>query len=235
MGRSPAKKGNPLCLCLLAVGAILVAATGPIHGADLPGGARKNRHLVYLTLDGGPSAAFSAKVLPVLDAHRCHVTWFVVGEHLIKDRSAAGVIARAGHKLEVHTWSHRSLTTLDNATITKEIRYTAGTIFEQTGHRPSLVRPPYGDHDRRTDMLIVALGYRTVMWDIDYPDYHGGRPEDLVRSITGRVWPGAIVLLHVTRLTWQALPALLIELDKKGYQYALLPKGGPQIYGSQGK
>jgi len=201
---------------------LLVARPHPMPHQPSHLSTRAAGRVIYLTFDGGPSAEFNARALPVLDRHNCRATWFVVGEHLIKDEHAAGQISRAGHEIEVHTWTHRRLTRLTDATIVKEIRLTAGTIFEQTGQRPRFLRPPYGDHDRRIDRIVNALGYRVVMWDVDFPDYKRGPPADEARAIVKAVRPGAIVLLHVTRRTWQALPDLLSRLDRLGYGYGLI-------------
>lgn len=177
---------------------------------------------IYLTIDGGPSPEFSEIVLPVMQAHQCRVTWFVVGEHMMRHVWAARDLVRAGHEVEIHTWTHKPLTQLTNDEVLMEVEQCAAMIREWTGETPLFIRPPYGDHNARTDAIIRGLGYRVVMWDAEYPDFQPGTPDRLIESIAKQARPGAVVLLHVTRLTWKALPGLLNRLDRMGYRYGLL-------------
>jgi peptidoglycan-N-acetylglucosamine deacetylase len=180
------------------------------------------RRIVYLTFDGGPSAGFTARILPILKKHNCRVTCFVVGKYLMEDRRAAGQLNREGNEIEIHTWTHPFLTRLKDARIQTEVQWTADTILKQTGRHATLVRPPYGDHNARTDAVIDKMGYKVVMWQVSCGDFALKDPRQVVELISRRVRPGSVVLLHVTRVTWKALPALLTRLDKMGYSYGLL-------------
>lgn len=186
--------------------------------------------VIYITLDGGPSQDFSDIVLPIMAKHNCRVTWFVVGEHIMRDVYAARQLVTAGHEVEIHTWTHKDLTKLNNDDALLQVEWAAALIRQWTDQEPLFVRPPYGAHNQRIDGIIKELGYQVAMWDAEYPDYAPGTPAKLVESIAGQARPNAIVLLHVTRLTWQALPALLERLDKMGYTYGLMrehPKFAP--------
>lgn len=65
-----------------------------------------------------------------------------------------------------HTWSHSDLTQLNDYQITSEIQKNENFLSNLYGvnGRPFL-RPPYGNHNARTDQMIAALGYPAVaMW-----------------------------------------------------------------------
>lgn len=73
--------------------------------------------------------------------------------------------------------------------------------------------------------MIESTGLKMAMWTIDPKDWrgkYGPNPEQTVNYITGRLQPGAIILLHEKRNTWKALPILLDRLDKQDYQVVSL-------------
>lgn len=206
-------------ICTLASILLVLTATGVQGSSSSP----NHKKIVYLTLDGGPSPEFSAIVLPIFREHNCRVTWFVVGEHLMKDITASRALVEAGHEVEVHGWLHRDWTKLSDDQLRLEVQLTGDIIELQTGERPRFTRPPYGAHNVHSDAIVRKLGYQIVMWDVDYPDFQAGASvTKLVDGIAAKVRPGSVVLLHVTRLTWKALPVLLTRLDKMGYEYGLL-------------
>ena len=60
---------------------------------------------VALTFDDGP-APVTPEVLAILARHHARATFFVVGKRVRRFPQALRAIARAGHQLENHTWSH---------------------------------------------------------------------------------------------------------------------------------
>lgn len=184
--------------------------------------APKHKHTIYITIDDGPWPEFVVKVLPVLKAHNCRATFFVVGGCLAHDAQAAPQLSRAGHEVEIHTWTHPQLTRLSAQRIRSEVQRTADVVLKQTGQHPQFVRPPYGSHSKRTDTVIRQMGYRVALWDVSCGDFDLKDPETIVTSIAEQARPGAIVLLHEVPQTAKALPELLARLDTAGYQYGLL-------------
>ena len=65
-----------------------------------------------------------------------------------------------------HTWNHPSITKLSAAQITDELESNEAFLRRTYGVAgAAYFRPPYGDHDARTDAVTGDLGFdRTVLW-----------------------------------------------------------------------
>ena len=67
---------------------------------------------VALTFDDGPLRPYTKPVLDALTAHCTKATFFIVGSMAVADPEMVKEIARRGHTIGTHTWSHRNLRTL---------------------------------------------------------------------------------------------------------------------------
>lgn len=68
------------------------------------------------------------------------------------------------------------MTTLTNAEIVVEVRWTEKAIEEVTGQKVRYIRPPNGDVDNRVRFVLKKLGYVIVDWsgkDFDTKDLDG--------------------------------------------------------------
>jgi hypothetical protein len=94
------------------------------------------------------------------EARRIPLTLFAVGEDLEREAAAVilGVLARRGHAVENHSYSHRyDLTRLDAAAMRREVEAGAQAIARVTGRRPSGFRAPgYTVNDALFDVLDAA-------------------------------------------------------------------------------
>jgi len=62
------------------------------------------------------------------------------------------------------------------------------------------------------------LGYRTVLWSIDTIDWQRPAPEVISERVLNKMANGAIVLMHPTAPTVNALPGIIKSLKEQGYQ-----------------
>ena len=68
---------------------------------------------VILTFDDGPLRPHTEAVLNALDAHCTRATFFMVGRMAVADPWMVGEVARRGHTVAAHTWSHANLQTME--------------------------------------------------------------------------------------------------------------------------
>lgn len=111
-------------------------------------------------------------------------TFFLAGVSVMLNPVAAEAIYDAGHQIAAHTWTHHPLTSLTNAQIVAEIKYTEARIFYATGIVVRHMRPPFGNVDDRVRAIISALGYRNIMWtSVPNRDSHdGGQPGNTLQD-----------------------------------------------------
>jgi peptidoglycan/xylan/chitin deacetylase (PgdA/CDA1 family) len=63
---------------------------------------------VALTFDDGPLRPYTQPVLDALVAHCTKATFFIVGRMVVADPEMVKEIARRGHTIGTHTWSHQN-------------------------------------------------------------------------------------------------------------------------------
>ena len=78
-------------------------------------------HEVVLTFDDGPLRPYTAAVLKALDAHCTKATFFMVGRMAVADPAMVREVAKHGHTIGSHTWSHAKLQVLEVAKAKAEV------------------------------------------------------------------------------------------------------------------
>ncbi|MBO6309374.1 MAG: polysaccharide deacetylase family protein [Oribacterium sp.] len=182
----------------------------------------------YLTFDLGYENGHTASIMNTLKKHNAPATFFVTGACIKSDPGIVLSIAQNGFTVGNHTLSHKNMSTVT----TKELFYTElRTVEEQyevlTGHPMNrYYRPPEGKSSEAQLTLARAMGYKTMLWSVAYKDYdekaQPGRSSALA-TLNKRIHPGAIVLLHATSATNDAiLDELLTGWESAGYTFKSL-------------
>ncbi len=83
---------------------------------------------------------------------------------------------------------------------------------------PKLFAPPYGEFNQEIVAVAGNLGYRTIMWTIDTIDWQRPAPEIIIRRVVDKIKAGAIILMHPTVPTVQALERIIQNVQGQGYK-----------------
>lgn len=133
---------------------------------------------IALTFDDGPDEIYSPKILDVLSAQDIPATFFLVGSNVVKHPNIAERMAREGHSVANHTFSHVNFDLQTPFQSTQQINQTGRIITAATHHNTSFFRPPYGgpnDQAMRDTLrgLLYAqkLGYINTSYTFDTKDY----------------------------------------------------------------
>ena len=86
-----------------------------------------------------------------------------------------------GHIIGNHTVNHKSMPSINNETIEKEIMQLHQSMYEKFGYEMKYLRPPKGEFNERTLQKTSSLGYKTVMWSFAYCDW-----DEKKATISGR-------------------------------------------------
>lgn len=184
--------------------------------------------VLYLTFDCGYENGNTEKILDALQKHNAKATFFVVGHFL---ESAPDIVRRMqaeGHMVGNHTWHHPDMDTIaDEARFREELDLVAAKYQEITGQELNrFYRPPQGKYNLNNLAMAKKLGYKTVFWSLAYVDWNvDAQPsrEEAFAKLTGRVHPGAVVLLHNTSNTnGEILDELLTKWEEMGYHFGTL-------------
>ncbi len=187
------------------------------------------RRCVALSFDDGPDAASTPDLLDLLRERNVQVTFFCVGERIEANPELAARIAREGHLLENHSWSHNHATNLFRLDrLEAELSRTQAVIAKMAGVTPRFFRPPMGLSNPRTFAAARALGLTVIGWSARGFDTKLRDPEEIVRRITKQLKPGAIVLLHDGGIPRERLlatvKALLDTVRKLEYEIVRLDR-----------
>lgn len=184
------------------------------------------RHkVVYLTFDEGWEAGHTGKLLDELERAHVKATFFVTGVWVRDERGLARRMARAGHVVCDHTWSHPKMTSLAGRpkAFARQLTSTARAWRHATGTRMApFFRPPYGAYDARVLKLARGLGYTTVFWSFAHVDYETAQPSvSTTRArLIAAAYPGTLYLLHASSSSnVAALPSLIHWLKSHGYSF----------------
>jgi peptidoglycan/xylan/chitin deacetylase (PgdA/CDA1 family) len=174
---------------------------------------------VALTFDDGPGP-YTTRLLSMLKKAKVHATFFSVGEMVAARPGVEKQIAKGGHEIGNHSWSHPDLPRLTTTAIESQLDRTARQIARATGEKPTLVRPPYGAYTPRVRKLIGDDHDAVVLWSVDPLDWKYRNSNSVYNRVTSQTRPGSIVLMHdIHGTTVAAVPRIIATLKARHYHF----------------
>jgi peptidoglycan/xylan/chitin deacetylase (PgdA/CDA1 family) len=181
--------------------------------------------VVALTFDDGPCET-TGQVLDTLKQFHVKATFFMVGTSLQRYPEMARRVAQEGHAIGNHTWDH-PLQDVSLADAAAEIDGMEKLIYDTTGVKTGLFRPPGGRFEGGLATYAKQRKYGVALWSVDSEDYYVAAPI-LLDNVLKNVQPGRIVLLHDgggdRTPTVQALPQIISALKQQGYRFVTVPE-----------
>lgn len=193
-----------------------------VHLDDLPPEAIYRGHpdkpMVALLINVAWGNEYIPKMLDILKKHHVKATFFLEGRWVKNHPDMAKMIVDAGHEIGNHSYSHPDLKTLSNAKIREELVKTNEVIEATTGVKCKWFAPPSGSY--RDDVVKIAadLDMKTIMWSVDTIDWQNPSPSVIVKRVMSKVHCGAMILMHPTLPTAEALEPLIISIQQKEYE-----------------
>jgi cellulose synthase/poly-beta-1,6-N-acetylglucosamine synthase-like glycosyltransferase/spore germination protein YaaH/peptidoglycan/xylan/chitin deacetylase (PgdA/CDA1 family) len=194
---------------------------------------------VALSFDDGPDAKWTPKILEILKQKNVKGTFMIIGVDAASNVGVLKRIAREGHEIGNHTWSHPDISEISARQLDLEVKLTGRLFASKLGVQPLYFRPPYDiDEEPDTDdqaapvVSIQREGYTIIGNKIDTDDWNENprkTPGEITRTVlaqlqTMKVKPqfrGSIILMHDgggnRQATVDALPMLIDTLRANGY------------------
>ena len=185
--------------------------------------------VIFLTMDEGYEAGYTARILDVLKDKKVPAVFFVTLSYAKDNPDLVKRMIDEGHTVGNHSATHPAKG-LPSQTIeqqTEEVMDVHRYIFDQYGYTMNLFRYPAGKYSEQSLALLQKLGYRTVFWSFAYFDYDTAKQPDEQESLeklVSRLHPGAIYLLHaVSSTNTNILGDFIDRARAEGYTFAAYP------------
>ena len=218
--------------------AVIVAVLlprGSILGSNLvrlPDSAARRRQ-VALTFDDGPDPDVTPQVLALLDQYQAKASFFCIGEKAAAHPDIVGEIARRGHSVENHSYSHpHAFSFLAFSWLRREVELAQSVIAGITGRPPRYFRAPAGFRGPFLDAELARHGMQYASWTRRGFDTVSMNPARVLQRLTRGLAAGDVLLLHDgmhartdarAPLVLAVLPALLEHLAARGLRSVSLP------------
>ena len=179
--------------------------------------------IVAITFDDGPCSRTTNRLLDGLKERNVKATFFItahfflLGENVELYGDVVKEIAKEGHLIGNHTYSHIKLDECNISSAVGEINKTNEIIKNITGEDVKYIRPPYGAY---SDKLLSHVNMTPVLWSIDPDDWATTDTAYVVKNVVYKVKNGDIILLHdIYDSSVEAALEIIDRLSSKGFVF----------------
>ena len=177
---------------------------------------------VVLTFDDGPLRRFTRPVLDALDAECTKATFFVVGRMALADPATLIDMAKRGHTIGTHTWSHKNLQQTGAAKAKTEIELGISAITLALGQPVApFFRFPYLGDTRAMRQHLEQRHQSAFGIDVDSRDFTTKQPATVIRNVMSQLatkGKGIILFHDIQPSTASAVTQMLSKLRSEGYK-----------------
>ena len=178
---------------------------------------------VVLTFDDGPQRHHTEAVLAALAQHCAKATFFSIGKMALGYPEILREVARQGHTIGTHTWSHTGVRKAKKPEdATAEIEKGISAVKRAAGGPIApFVRYPFLQDSRDTLAHLASRNIAVFSTDVDSFDFKIKGAEQIVKSVMDKLerkGKGILLLHDIQPGTAKAVPLLLAELKAKGYK-----------------
>lgn len=201
----------------------------------------KNKKVIYLTFDDGPSTIVTSKVLDILKAENIKATFFVVGYKIEGREELIKRIYKEGHCIGLHSFTHhyKQVYSSDKAFI-EEMDKTGEEIKKILGFQPKVIRFPSGSKPHLSKSLLEKLhdkNYKIYDWNLSLSDGldYNISADRLYKEATAKcVNPNKIFLLahcdQPNKNTCTVLPKVIKYYKDLGYEFKPITDTTPEYH-----
>lgn len=181
---------------------------------------------IYVTFDLGYEAGYTESILNTLKENNVPATFFITAHYV---NTASDLVQRMiddGHIIGNHTVNHKSMPSISEEELTKELMNLHTSIYEKFNYEMKYMRPPKGEYSEKSLAITEKLGYIPVMWSFAYADWDEAKQpskEDGIKKIVENTHNGEIMLLHATSKTnMEILDIVIKQIKDMGYEFKSL-------------
>lgn len=184
--------------------------------------------VLYLTFDCGYEYQnLTSVILDTLAEKQVSAAFFCTLDYLEDAPEIAARMINEGHILGNHSTTHPS----DSSQLTREklaweLLGVHNYLRVNFGYDSSFFRFPTGTASENALELVNSIGYKSIFWSIAHADWDPANQPGVEKSfqtVTSRLHPGAVILLHATSPDNVAILGRFIDYaHQQGYSFRAL-------------
>lgn len=182
--------------------------------------------VLYLTFDCGWENGYTEKVLDILEEKDVPAAFFCTLDHIKAEPELVGRIINDGHILGNHSSKHKNFAEISRSEMAEEILTCDNYLRKNYGYSSPFFRFPEGAYNESALDLVQSMGYTSVFWSCSYADWdveNTKGAEYAFETVTSRLHPGAVILLHSVSPDNAAALGDIIEYARaNGYEFRSL-------------
>jgi peptidoglycan/xylan/chitin deacetylase (PgdA/CDA1 family) len=188
--------------------------------------ASTKEKIVSLTFDDGPDVELTPKLLDILQTLDIPATFFCIGRKIDENKSLLKRMSAEGHIIGTHSYTHSDwFDFFSSSHMKRELEHSSRLVFEATGNKPLLFRPPYGVINPMLKRALTQLGFHVIGFSKRAWDTSSRNKEVILNRITKDLNPGDIILLHDTvPETIDIIKSMAERLKEAGFRIVHLDK-----------
>lgn len=172
---------------------------------------------IALTFDDGPHRTVTPQILDTLKKYHVKATFYVLGQEAERNATLLKRIAREGHVIGNHSWSHKNLSKMSIASVNEDLQKTNAVIARIAGITPTTYRPPYG---AITQKMRTSISMKPMLWTVDTLDWQHRNASKTLAAVQKSAKSGGVILMHdIHQPTADALARVITYLQQQGYTF----------------
>lgn len=188
--------------------------------------ANTQEKVLYLTFDCGFENGNTAHILDVLKEKQVPAAFFCTLHHIRQQPQLIARMIREGHIVGNHSNTHPDFSSISRTKMAKELEDVENELRTKFGYSSTYFRFPEGAYSESALDLVDSLGFTSVFWSSAYADWDTSNPKGAdyaYRTVTSRLHPGAVILLHAVSPDNAAAMADIIDTARDmGYTFRSL-------------
>lgn len=188
--------------------------------------------VLYLTFDCGYKYEdLTVRILDTLKEKNVKAAFFCTMPYLKTASEEVVRMINEGHIVGNHSTNHPSdCAKISRTELAKELLGVQNYLRVKFGYTSKYFRFPTGRNSENALELVDSIGYRSIFWSVAHRDWDPkNQPgEDMsFETVTSRLHPGAVILLHSTSPDNAAILGKLIDYARDmGYTFRSLDEYG---------
>ena len=181
---------------------------------------------IYLTFDCGWENGYTSSVLDTLKQKKVPAAFFCTLSNIKAEPGRTARMIKEGHIVGNPSTTHPDFSKISREKMAAEIENCDNYLREKFGYSSPYFRFPMGSYSASSLDLVSSLGYKSVFWSVAYADWDVNDTKGkqyAFDTVTSRLHPGAVILLHsVSPDNAAALADIIDWARNQGYEFRSL-------------